>query len=400
MDFSAAMRRVISVERESITVQPGVILANLNRELNSHGRRFGPDPLTRRISTIGGVLAQNSSGSKWMKYGTPRDSVLSLKAVLSGGEAVVLHSASDTGQKLEAPSEGQQLNRIQKRLGEILSRHGQQIEERKPKTRINQAGYNLFDLEVNGQLDLTRLLVGSEGTLGIVTEAKLKTESHPRNQGVAILFFQKLETAALAAVEIGKMHVVACDLLDRRLMTMACESNSEYKRMIPSDAEAMLLVEVQADDYANLQAKLEHLTHRIHRRKKWAFDVRTATHVDDRKFFWRLTRQVIPTLYRLRGKKRPLTFVDDIAIDPAKLPQFMKSLYQILNENEVTASVFSHTPQGLVNIRPFLDLANQDDLRKMTRLADQLFDEVISLCLLYTSPSPRDQRGSRMPSSA
>lgn len=379
LDFSTSMRRVISVERESITVQPGMVLANLNLELNSHGRRFGPDPLTRRMSTVGGVLAQNSCGSKWLKYGTPRDCVLSLKVVLSGGEEVVLHTADDTTVTADAAPESSQLNRIQKRMAEILSRHGQQIEERQPKTKINQAGYNLFDLHVGDKIDLTRLLVGSEGTLGIVTEAKLKTQPHPRNQGVAILFFQKMEAAAVAAVEIGKMPVVACDLLDRRLMTMACESNHEYKRMIPSDAEAMLLVEVQADDYATLQTQLNHLTHRIQRRKKLAFDVRTATHEDDRKLFWRLTRRVIPTLYRLRGKKRPLTFIDDIAIDPVKLPEFMKAIYQILNENEVTASVFSHTPQGVVNIRPFLDLSNQEDLQTMTRLADQLFDKVISL---------------------
>ena len=93
--------------------------------------------------------------------------------------------------------------------------------------------------------------------------------------------------------------------------------------------------------------------------------------------FWRLTRRIIPTLYRLRGNKRALTFVEDIAVDPTQLPKFLKLLHLTLNEFEVTASIFAHAPQGLINVRPFLDLADPADRKKMHRLSEALFDRVL-----------------------
>ena len=95
LDFSASMRRVESVDRETVTVQPGVMVADLNRELNSHGRRFGPDPSTRRVSTVGGILALNATGSKWCQYGSPRDKVVELEVVFANGDVANLSSPQD-----------------------------------------------------------------------------------------------------------------------------------------------------------------------------------------------------------------------------------------------------------------------------------------------------------------
>ncbi len=372
LDFSTAMRRVLSVDRESVTAEAGVVLDDLNKNLLPHGRRFGPDPPTRRVSTIGGILSLNASGSKWMLYGTPRDKVLQLEVVLPTGQVVTIDSWIHQQEKTES-----HISHIESKVQSIVNRYADTIEAKKPKTKINQAGYNLFDVIQNGRVDLTRLLVGSEGTLAIITKAKLLTETLPRHRGVMLLSFHQLETAAKAAVEIAKMGVVACDLIDRRLLTLACETNPEFQRLIPADAESILLVEMQAEDHVVLQDKLAHLKNRIQNRKKLAFDIRSATQKSERDMFWRLTRRIIPTLYRLRGNKRALTFVEDIAIDPQQLPKFMKLLHLTLNEFEVTASIFSHTPQGLINVRPFLDLSDDNDRRKMQRLAEALFDRVV-----------------------
>ena len=365
------MRRVESVDREAITVQPGVMLAEMNRALNSHGRRFGPDPATRRVSTVGGVLALNATGSKWARYGSPRDKVLELEVVLANGDVATINS-SKSSEASNAKSE-----HLRSKVLAIVNRNRELIRKTRPATKINQAGYNLYDIENSGQVDLARLIVGSEGTLGIITKAKLQTEQQPHHRGVALLSFYTHETAAKAAVEISKMGIAACDMIDRRLLTLACETNSDFLRVIHSDAETILLVEFQADDHATLQSRLEHSKNRIQLRRKLAFDVRITTQETERDFFWRLTRRIIPTLYRLRGNKRALTFIDDIAVDPTKLPQFIKLLYSTLNEFEVTASVFAHTPQGLVNVRPFMDLNDQSDLDKMQRLAMTLFERVV-----------------------
>ena len=376
MDFSFAMRRVVSADRETVTVEPGVVLAELNRELQGHNRKFGPDPSSRRISTMGGVLAMNSSGSHWLTSGTPRDKVERLKVVMATGQEVVFNTnhASTTIADLDPEAV-----RLENRVAGILERHADKIHQAKPKTPVNQAGYNLFDLVQNNSIDLTRLLTGSEGTLAIITEAVLRTDPQPRHRGVALLFFHRLEDSAKAAVEIAKMGVAACDLMDRRLLTLAAETNEKYVRLIPSEAEAMLLVEFEANDHSRLTDNLQLLVQRIQRKRKLAFEVRITTQTDDRNLFWRLTRRVIPTLYRLKGNERALPFVEDMAVDPAMLPEFLNLVHRVLNENEITASIFSHTPQGLVHVRPFLDLADPASRVKMRRLADTLFDNVIRL---------------------
>ena len=376
LDFSCAMRRILSSDRETVTVEPGVVLADLNRELQGHSRKFGPDPSNRSISTLGGVLSMNSSGSHWLTSGTPREKVERVTAVLASGQEVVFHASETSSTTAELDSEAVRLGR---RVGEILDRNAELIEQFQPDTRVNQAGYNLFDLRQGQGTDLTRLLTGSEGTLGIITEAVLRTDPQPRHRGVALLFFHRLEDSAKAAVEISKMGVAACDLMDRRLLTLAAETNEKYVRIIPPEAEAMLLVEIESNDHTRLTDKLHSLVQRIQRKKKLAFEVRVTTQTDDRNLFWRLTRRVIPTLYRLKGNERALPFVEDLAVAPALLPEFLVSIHRVLNDNEVTASIFSHAPQGLVHVRPFLDMADPADREKMRRLADSLFDQVLRL---------------------
>ncbi len=375
LDFSYSMRRIQAVGRETVTLQPGVVLGDLNRQLKAHGQFFAPDPATRNVTTIGGTLAMNTSGSHWVRYGTPRESVMRLQMVLTNGEVVEFDSRENLAATNSFPTLRAQL--LAGRVKRILTQNQQLIEEKQPESKLNQAGYNLIDLQQGNQTDLTRLLIGSEGTLGIITEVKLKTESIPRHRGVALLFFHRLETAAHAAVEINKMGIAACDLLDRRLLSLARETKVEFQRLIPGDAEAMLLVEFQASDDQSLRSKLDHLVTRIQRRKKLAYEVRVATQQGQRDLYWRIVRRIVPTLYRLKGDKRALPFVEDIAIEPSRIPDFLTEVHKVLNDNEITASIFCHTPQGTIHIRPFMSLSDPGEIARMHRLANQLFEQVL-----------------------
>lgn len=375
LDFSYSMRKIQSVGKNTVTVQPGVVIGDLNRHLKAHGQFFGPDPATRNVTTVGGSLAMNTSGSHWVRYGAPRETIMRLQMVLPTGEVVEFDSHQNALTSKTFPSLRAQL--LAGRVRRVITSNEELIAEQRPLTMQNQAGYNLFDVQQDGYTDLTRLLVGSEGTLGLITQATLKTEPMPRHRGVALLFFHRLDSAASAAVEINKMGVSACDLLDRRLLSMARETNSEFQRLLPADAEAMLLVEYQAIDESQLRSKLDHLITRIQRRKKLAYEVRIATQQEQRDLLWRIVRRVVPTLYKLRGDKRALPFVEDIAIHPSKIPTFLSAVHKILNENEVTASIFCHAPQGTIHIRPFMSLSDTGEIARMHRLANQLFEQVL-----------------------
>ena len=226
-------------------------------------------------------------------------------------------------------------------------------------------------------MDLARLFCGSEGTLGLVTEATLGIDHLPRHRGVVLLLFDRLENAAHAAIEISRLGVTACDLMDRRLLRLACESDMNFDLLLPAETEALLLVEKEGESPAEVREGLAQIVHLIRRRRRLAFDARMALEPEDVELYWRLTQRVVPTLYRLKGSTRPLPFVEDIVVPPPELPVFLLSLQNVLKKHEVTASLFGHVGHGQLHIRPFLDLSDPDQVRRMQHLARDLYHEVL-----------------------
>ncbi|MFT5525069.1 MAG: anaerobic glycerol-3-phosphate dehydrogenase C subunit [Pirellulaceae bacterium] len=374
LDFSHSMRRILEVGEETVRVHPGVILSQLNSELAKHGRMFAPDPSTRSVTTIGSVIALDANGSHYPQYGSAKDHVESLQVVLADG------SVADFGKHSLNPrrimSKTPRRDDLVTQLAELLHRNAALIKQYIPQS-VNRSGYNVFDIVDGDQIDLARLMVGSEGTLSLTVEATLRTVPLPEHRGVALLFFDRLENAAKGAIELQSMNVAACDLMDRRLLSIARESDVRFELLIPKEAEAMLLVEIQADDPNVLREQLKQLVYRLQRRRKLAFDARTTLERDERDLYWRLTRRVISTLYKLEGSSRPLPFVEGITIPPRSLPEFLVTVQNILKSHETMATVFAHAGHGQLHIRPFLDLANPSDVRKMQALATDIYEEVL-----------------------
>jgi len=192
------MRQVLAVDRDTVRVQPGLILGDLNQHLASHGKMFGPDPSTRNISTVGGLLSLNRSGSRWLKTGTPREHVVSIEMVLASGEVVQFDSrlGQQVNPDLQNVQKSFESTQYEGRIKTIIDRNTQLIADSQPKVKINQAGYHVYDVVDGDEVDLTRLLVGSEGTLGVITEVTLRTIPIPRHRGAMLLFFHRLESAA------------------------------------------------------------------------------------------------------------------------------------------------------------------------------------------------------------
>lgn len=393
LDFSQHMRRVISIEEDRVRLQPGVVHAQLNRLLKRRGQIFGPDPANTTVSTMGSVLALNSTGSHWLKYGTPRDLVESMQVVLADGtiiragyeqgKAIAWDETCPVSASVRAATETEEKqprsHQIQSRLSGLLERESEVVQAHRPQSLVHRCGYHVFDIADGDNVDLARLLVGSEGTLGMITEMTVRLQQLPAASGVVLLFFDRLENAAQAALEAREMSAIACDIMDRRLLSIARELDSRYRRLLPPEAEAMLLIEMEGDSAGDVRTRLDDLVRRIHHQQHLAFATWRATEEEEIKLAWDLIRNVVPRLYRLEGSARALPFVEDVAVPPERLTEFLTGLQNVLKEHEITASLFGHAGHGQLHVRPFLDLANPEHVYQMHSVAADIYQLALEL---------------------
>ncbi len=386
IDFSRFMRRILRTDAESVRVQVGVVHAKLNEYLEPTGRVFGPDPANSTVTTIGSVIALDASGSYWLKYGSARRHIRSLQVVLADGTVMEVgrerlpdSAAATVATEVAQTSTELRRRELVERLQHLLALEAPLIARHQPRSLLNRSGYQLLEVLTKTHLDFCRLLCGSEGTLALVTEATIATQSLPRHRAVALLMFDRLESAAAAVAEILPFGPSACDLFDRRHLSLARESSPEYGALLSSDAEALLLVEFSGDDAATVRQQLGQMVDRICRKKQLAFDSRQAFDLTEVAWFWQLTRRVVPTLHRLKGNSRPLPFVEDVAVPPSVLTEFLVQMQNTLKKHQITAALYGHVGHGQLHIRPFLDLSNPDDVRKMQALADDLYADVFAV---------------------
>lgn len=373
LDFSRFMRRMQVPQAGRVRVQAGIVQADLNRLLNSHGLLFGPDPATRSVSSIGSMLSIDAAGSHYPRYGSAGDCVESLQVVLASGEIVELSQhAWAADQEPTSRVEG-----LASRVGVLLQRHSGLL-LRPPWSDIARGcGYRVEKVLDGERVDLARLMCGAEGTLGIITEATLRLDRIPEVRGVVLLFFERLDGAAKAALDLAGEDIAACDMMDRRLLEIVRDGETEYAALLPRGAEAMLLVEVQGTDPVSVRQRLNQIVQRLQRRGRMLISYRLTTDREERDWLWRLARRVIPRLYRLKGNTRALPFVEDIAIPPKRLPEFLIEVQNILKSFRITATVFAHAAHGHLDLRPFLDLSNREDTDRMERLCEAIYGKVL-----------------------
>jgi FAD/FMN-containing dehydrogenase/Fe-S oxidoreductase len=382
MDFSRYLRRIVADDGDRVRIQPGVVHESLNRFLARSGRLFGPDPAMRNVTTMGSVIAIDSGGSHWPRYGSARRHVEELQIVLADGSVhhVGRHSVglSNNGSSINgnAIHPDDRLNHLTQSVAGLIERHKRAITDRRPQSLVNRSGYRLDDVLVDGKLDMARLLVGSEGTLALITEATVTVDPLPAYRGCALLLFESLDKAAHAALEVARMRPAACDLMDRRHLSLARETDVRYELLIPGETEAMLLIEFHAETCDELRDRLDRVVDEIQVQACLAAASYIAEDETDFQLFWGLSQRFVPTLYRTQGASRPTPCIEDIAVPLEGLPIFIRHLQDTLKRLQVTASVFGHAAQGQLHVRPFLDLNNTDDVRTMEELAAELYERV------------------------
>ena len=255
LDLSKYFRRIGDIDpaRGTVQVQPGVIQAELNRALRPHGVHFAPDPSSSNWCTLGGMVSNNAGGSHTIGHGATRENLASVRLALANGEVI------DTG-PLEAsllaaadapgtPAGAAALRRLTRGAAAIAAHGRDVIERHQPRTRRNSSGYALREIAAaDGRVDLGPLVCGSEGTLGVVLDATVRTLPIPKAKATALVLFDDLEKAGGAVVEILRHRPAAVELLDRIFVEVVRQADPSLGGTLPGGTEAILIVEVDGDD--------------------------------------------------------------------------------------------------------------------------------------------------------
>jgi FAD/FMN-containing dehydrogenase/Fe-S oxidoreductase len=376
VDMSRHFRTILEIGPDFVRVQPGVVCSELNARLAKMGRRFAPEPTGPVQCTMGGMLATNASGIHALRHGYTRDHVQNLCVVFADGEAACV-GREPVPQTGAVPSG--RLEVLVAQVAALLATHQELIQRNRPRTRYNRCGYLLHDVLDEGTLDLARLLTGSEGTLAFFTQATLRTAPLPVGRSLVLLGFDSVDQALRATGPALANRPTACELIDRRLVSLARGGALDLKPVVPAEAEAVLLIEFEADSQAEASAQARALAERCQRQERLALYAVTATDAPEIQRLWRLRETVLPNLYKLRGGAQPVAFVEDVGVPTGELANYLHSVQEILRTHETTASFLVHAGTGQVHTRPFLDLQKKEDVVRLWALAEEIHALALNL---------------------
>jgi FAD/FMN-containing dehydrogenase/Fe-S oxidoreductase len=377
LDLSRHFRALLEVGPDTVRVQAGVTCREVNARLAREGRRFAPDPASAEQCTIGGMVATNASGARALRHGYTRDHLAALRVVLDSGDAVTVGR-----EPLQAPPDASpgHFQDIVAAAAVLLEQNAELIRTCRPRTRFNRCGYLLDGVLAEERLDLPRLLAGSEGTLALVTEATLRTLPLPGGRSLVLLGFVSVDAALRAAQRALPTGPAACELIDRRLLSLARGGEAaDVASLVPAAAEAVLLVEYEADTPREAREVALGMAEQLHRHDRLALHAAVALQPEEMDRFWRLREVALPSLYALRGGAQPVPFVEDVGVPPEELSAYLHRVQEILKEHETTASFMVHAASGQVHTRPFLDLGRPGDVAKLSGIAERVHTLALQL---------------------
>jgi FAD/FMN-containing dehydrogenase/Fe-S oxidoreductase len=358
VDFARHNRNIgkLNLEKRTVRVGAGVVLDQLNQFLHPQGFRFGPDVATSSRATLGGMIANDSSGSHTPVYGTTARHVSELDIVLADGQVVTVAPGLDTLAKQRELLES---------LTELNSFH---IAEQFPPGLLKRwPGYALARA-VNEPANLIHILAGSEGTLAAIVSAELKVVPLPEERGVALLFFASVTEAMQAANELLDLKPAAIEHIDSLLFdqTRGQREFQAARDLLELDArpcEAILIVEF----FEDVQGRLAALE-----KRKLGLRKRILQTEAEANLVWSLRKAGLSLLMSRKGDAKPVCFVEDSAVRPKDLPEYVGELQKLMSRLGLQASYYGHAAAGLLHVRPVLDLHHAEDLKKYRQIADEV----------------------------
>src|SRR6266699_163215 len=357
VEFSRYNRQItdLDLEKRSVHVGAGVVLDQLNDFLRPHGFCFGPDVATSSRATLGGMVANNSSGARCPIYGTTADHVTSLEVVMADGRVETIGRMHESLCTERAEIE----NLIRARSAEMGERWPPGLIKRWP-------GYGIQRF-LRAPNDLTNIFAGSEGTLAAIFSAELRISPFPNEKGLGLIFFSSVDEAMQATVELLDLKPAAIEhidppLLDQTKGQLHFQAARDLLELDTQPCESILIVEFYDDVTERLS---------ILQARNIGLRTKILTEPAQMNLVWSVRKAGLSLLTGCIGPAKPVAFIEDAAVRPAQLPEYVRGLRSIMQPLGLEASYYGHAASGLLHVRPVLDLHNAKDLKKFRLVADQ-----------------------------
>ncbi len=351
--------------RRRVRAEAGVLRGEISRAASSAGLRFPVDPSSGEFCTIGGMVSTNAAGPHSLKHGSTRRWVTALDCVFDDGSAATVRRGEPAP---DIPAVTRFMDRAHAR---ILGADPAGLSH--PEVRKDSSGYGLAAYAASG--DLIDLLVGSEGTLAIFTAVELALIPTAAATATVLLAFRDLERAVEAAVAARELGAVACELLDRTFLAIA--EAGDHPLPVPADTEAVLLIEVEAPDAAEANRLSRHLLAEVQR-----FGLSAAVAASELKGeqeLWSLRHAASPALARLDARLKSMQFVEDAAVPPRAVAQYVHGVRRILAGAETSGVIFGHAGDANIHVNPLVDVSDPRWRERVERIFQEVTDLVVQL---------------------
>jgi FAD/FMN-containing dehydrogenase/Fe-S oxidoreductase len=378
VDVSKYLDRVLefSETARTVKVEPGVVRDNLNLYLKPFKLQFTPDVSTTNRANIGGMVANNSAGTRSIKYGKTVDQVVSMTVMLADGTVTEFRelTGAELHEKLRAPGlEGE----IYRTVHRLVREHEAEIHARFPKVMRRVGGYNLDELTGDKPFNLAKLVAGSEGTLAFILDVTLRLSPIPAHKCLALLHFDTLEKSLRAVQHINHHGPSAVETLDDTLLELGLQNPNLAPLLswLQGRPAAVLMVEFDGESEQEMLAGLQSL-----QADPTVAELAYALHVaygpQEQAEVWEVRKGGLGVFNTMKGAAKPVPLIEDAAIPPESLAEYIPAVAAICAKHGVKMVSYGHASVGVIHVRPVLDLKTREGIEAFRKISEETFELV------------------------
>jgi FAD/FMN-containing dehydrogenase/Fe-S oxidoreductase len=379
IDFSKYMNKILEFNEKErwVRVQPGLVRDELNEKMAKYGLHYAPDPATSSRANVGGMVGNNSSGTKSILYGKTVDHIIEAKILLADGTEMILNEKSEEAYDLIAQQESRE-GELYKKFRSAIHLHSDEIKSRFPKVMRRVGGYNLDEFVYTDRWNLAKLITGSEGTLAISLELKINLVPLPKFKSVVVAHFAELLEAIKAVEPMLPFRPSAVEILDRTVLHLSAENltTKHLCHFIEGDPAAILITEFYGDTYEDVMQRPRDMIMALNQ-LGLGYSFPLFPSGKDYEDVWALRRKGLGLMMGIKGEKKALSFIEDSAVPVEVLPEYIDQVLKICAKHHTEVSMYAHASVGVIHVQPLLDLRDEQDIINLKNITDETFDLVV-----------------------